>query len=170
MISLKDYLETVDYRVCEGSEYMWSCFGEHAWRFNAMDADGNNWSVEAIFDTRTQEVYEIAACDYARRLAYRWQSPEFAQAHADEAAEKLVRVDQAWDDVDFINLEVESDILEKAQSIVLNKKVDTRIQVPVELPDETMFSLMKLAHEQDITLNQLFENILRDEIERVRAS
>lgn len=29
-----------------------------------------------------------------------------------------------------------------------------------------MFELMKLAHEQDITLNQLVENVLREAIEQ----
>lgn len=29
---------------------------------------------------------------------------------------------------------------------------------------------MTLAHEQDITLNQLFENVLREEIDRVKLT
>jgi hypothetical protein len=33
------------------------------------------------------------------------------------------------------------------------------------LEDDEMFQLMKMAHEQDITLNQLVENLLRRVIE-----
>ena len=37
--------------------------------------------------------------------------------------------------------------------------------VEIDVDDETLFKVMKMAHEQDITLNQLVENILREEIE-----
>jgi hypothetical protein len=37
----------------------------------------------------------------------------------------------------------------------------------LELDEETLFGLMKMAHEQDITLNQLVENIVRAEIDRL---
>jgi hypothetical protein len=35
------------------------------------------------------------------------------------------------------------------------------VQVPVELPEEDLNKLMKMAHEQDITLNHLIENIIK---------
>jgi predicted HicB family RNase H-like nuclease len=38
------------------------------------------------------------------------------------------------------------------------------VSVPLELEDDKMFELMRMAHEQDITLNQLVENILRNMI------
>jgi len=33
------------------------------------------------------------------------------------------------------------------------------------LPDDSAYALMKLAHEQDITFNQLIEKVLRDAID-----
>jgi predicted DNA-binding ribbon-helix-helix protein len=44
---------------------------------------------------------------------------------------------------------------------------DSRVDVPIELTDEQWYSLMKIAHERDITLNQLVEQILTLEIERI---
>ena len=44
---------------------------------------------------------------------------------------------------------------------------DNRVDVPIELTDEQWYSLMKMAHERDITLNQLVEQILTLEIERI---
>ena len=38
---------------------------------------------------------------------------------------------------------------------------DNRVIVEIELEDELLYRLMIMAHEQDITLNQLVENILR---------
>lgn len=43
---------------------------------------------------------------------------------------------------------------------------DDREVVEVNLPDDVLFTLMLQAHEQDITLNQHVNNILRQELER----
>jgi predicted DNA-binding ribbon-helix-helix protein len=42
---------------------------------------------------------------------------------------------------------------------------DNRTTVEVELDDHEWYELMKMAHERDITLNQLVEQILRDFIQ-----
>jgi predicted DNA-binding ribbon-helix-helix protein len=44
---------------------------------------------------------------------------------------------------------------------------DSRVDVPIELTDEQWYSLMKIAHERDITLNQLVDEILTLEINRL---
>jgi predicted DNA-binding ribbon-helix-helix protein len=44
---------------------------------------------------------------------------------------------------------------------------DNRVDVPIELGDEEWYSLMKMAHERDSTLNQLVEEILTLEINRL---
>jgi len=41
--------------------------------------------------------------------------------------------------------------------------------IELELEKELLFDLMFLAHERDITLNQLVENILREYIEKTKA-
>jgi predicted HicB family RNase H-like nuclease len=40
--------------------------------------------------------------------------------------------------------------------------MDNRETIDLELEHEELFQLMTMAHEQDITLNQLVENILRE--------
>jgi len=44
---------------------------------------------------------------------------------------------------------------------------DNRVDVPIELTDDDWYTLMKMAHERDITLNQLVEEILTLEINRI---
>jgi hypothetical protein len=39
---------------------------------------------------------------------------------------------------------------------------DTRIQVPVELDNDTLLKLTMEAHKRDITLNKMIEEILRE--------
>lgn len=43
---------------------------------------------------------------------------------------------------------------------------DNRVSIEIDLEQELLYKLMLLAHEQDITLNQLVENILREYIEK----
>ena len=46
-------------------------------------------------------------------------------------------------------------------------ETDNRVDVEIALTDEEWYTLMKIAHEQDITLNQLVERILTAEINRI---
>ena len=42
------------------------------------------------------------------------------------------------------------------------------VDVPIDLTDEEFLSIARMAHERDITLNQLAEEVLREEIERAK--
>jgi hypothetical protein len=39
-------------------------------------------------------------------------------------------------------------------------------EVEINLPDDVLFELMLMAHERDITLNQLCNEILREQLDR----
>jgi hypothetical protein len=168
MITIKDFMETVDYRITEGSDYCWDCYGENAYSLDYWNQDQDGHTVSIIIDTRTHEVYEACAYDYKRGRAYRLINPLYKEAHDSEGNERGVEINQAWDDVNFVELDVDEDFLEKARAIVADEEYDTRVQVPVELADDVLFALMKQAHEQDITLNQHMENVLRDAIDLVK--
>jgi hypothetical protein len=165
MITIKDFMETVNYRVTEGSDYCWNCYGENAYRLDYWNQDHEGHTVSIVFDTRTHEVYEANAYDYKRERAYRLINPAYKQAHNDEADDRGVLGNQAWDDVNYIDLETEEDFLDKAHAIITNKDYDTRVQIPLTLPDDQLFELMKLAHERDVTLNQMVEALLKDAID-----
>ena len=74
-------------------------------------------------------------------------------------------MDQAWDDVKFIDLEVDEDWLEKAGAIVRGEDYDERVNISVEFSEEELLFHMRLAHQWDITFNQYLEKILRVAIE-----
>ena len=46
-------------------------------------------------------------------------------------------------------------------------ETDNRVDVELELTDAEWFTLMKMAHDEDITLNQLVERVLAAEIDRI---
>jgi len=45
------------------------------------------------------------------------------------------------------------------------EKLDGRSEIEIDLHREELYQLMLMAHEQDITLNQLVENILQAKID-----
>lgn len=167
MITLKDFLEVVNYRVTEGSEYLWEAFGRQAYSLSSWNGDQDGYSFNIVFDTVTQTVFIVEACDYKNDRAYRRINPDWMENFKGNALdeEHSEYVDQAWDDVNFVDLESDDDWLIKARAIVAGKDYDERVSIPLDLPKDELFELMRLAHERDLTLNELVEEALRSAIE-----
>lgn len=161
-MNLKNFFEAVNYRITEGGEYCWKCFGPNAYTLDSHSLE--EYSVHILFDTQNQIVYQVELADYRKNIAYRWTNPYFRQRYVDEAKINDVDPMQAWDEVNFIDVEFEDEILDKIFAVVNNRPYDTRVKVPIDLPDATLYQLMLMAHEQDITLNQLTNNILREQL------
>lgn len=159
MITLKEWMEIVDYRITEGGDY--NLFSPNAYALTSWNGDQNGYSLEIIFDQLTQEVYCVEACDYKHQRAYRLFNPDHVGVDTNK---------EAWDDVDWITLEVDDDWMQKALSIVAGEEYDTRVSVPLDLDDDLVFSMMKMAHERDITFNELVEDLLQQAIEERRLS
>ena len=171
MITIKQFMEAVNYKITEGGEYGWSCYGPNTHSlssWNGVHGEGG-WSIDMVFDTQTQEVYEASVCDYTNIRAYRIINPNFVESHEKEAEMRGVNLKEAWDETDYIDLEVDNDWLEKAQAIVLGKDYDDRVQIEVEFNDEELLRYMKAAHALDITFNEFVQNALKSIIEHRRA-
>lgn len=162
MITMKEFLEAIDYRITEGSPYCWNSFGPDArW----LDGTSDHYSASIIFDSKTQEVYRAEVCDNINDRAYRLTNPAYAEAVKQEAKERGVDDLLAWDEVKWTELETAEDWIEKATAIRDGQEYDTRVSIPLDLPDDMIFQLMCQAHEQDITFNQLMEQVLRKAID-----
>jgi len=167
MITIKDFMECVQYRISGGDEYQWDCYGPNARSLDSETEDGMGGftsTIYIIFDTETQFVYEMQAWDYDANRAYRWIHPAFIEAHAAEAIDRDIDFNQSIDDQKFIDLEVVEDILEKATAIVDGVEYDNRVMVELTLDDAEMLQLMSYAHEKDMTLNQFVEYILQQKV------
>lgn len=167
MITLQQFMETVNYRITEGCDYGWECYGPNSHMlssWNGIHGKGG-WSANIVFSTKSQKVYEVEICDYTNDRAYRMINPKYKHKHDAESADRGGLGNQAWDEVDYIDLDVEEDWLEKAEAIVSGIEYDTRVQMPVEFSDDELLKYMKLAHERDMTFNQLVEEALRFAIE-----
>jgi len=154
MITLKQFMEIVSYRICEGSA--WNGFAPGAYSLDYWNGDQDGHSLCIIFNTKDQTVYSVQVCDYKNNRAYRFTHPD----HRTDLDK------EAWDDVNWCDLDVEDDWLEKAQAIMEERDYDTRVQIPLELGEDELFRLMTMAHERDITLNQLVTEIIQQVIDR----
>ena len=169
MITMRDFMETVNYRITEGSEYGWTCYGPDAYQLDSWDGDNDQGhSIGIVFDTVTQVVYEMDAHDYKNSRAYRWINPDFKKNYEGEVEKRLIDHDEAWDDVKYIDLETTEDMLNKAQAIVDGLDYDTRVSIPIELPENELLVLFKMAHESDMTFNDFVEDVLTKELERLK--
>lgn len=151
MLTLKEFMELVDYKITEGGDY-WpegGFEGRQLYSLSAWNGDHNGWSFNIGFDPKDdQRVYIVEVCDYKHDRAYR-------------LVDSSLTVDkEAYDGVNYIDLEEDDDFIQKALAIKAGEDYDTRVDVPLTLPDNELFELMKMAHERDITLNQLVEEVL----------
>lgn len=102
-MDIDEFLEFIDYKITDGSPYMWDCFGKNARCVSYEEEDNCNFTVSAIFDTKTKFVYNLEVCDYNTRICYRWISSTYKDAYYSEAKQRGVDPNQAYDDVDFID-------------------------------------------------------------------
>jgi hypothetical protein len=171
MITIKEWMELTDYKITEGSDYGWGCYGPNSYTLDSWNGvhGAGGYSFSITFSTKSQKVYEVSMCDYTNDRAYRMINTKFQEKHRKEAEARGVNLNEAWDDVDYIELDVLDDFIQKALAIRAGESYDTRVQVQVDFSDEDLLQYMKIAHERDITFNELVEDALRHAIEEVEA-
>ena len=123
MITMKDFFEVTRYQITSGGRYMWECFGPHAYNLESWSGDTDGWAVDMVFDREHQTVYQVGVYDFATDQAYRWINPEYADAHLAEALKREINPNEAWDDVDFIDVETTEDWVKIAKEIVQDQDV-----------------------------------------------
>jgi hypothetical protein len=162
MITLKEWMEVCNYKITEGGDYGWGCYGSNVHTLDSWNQDQDGYSFWIAFDTKDETVYEVQVHDYKRSRAYRLINPDFVKKHRKESKRRGVGKDMAWDDVDYVDLETNDDWIEKGLAIRDGVDYDDRISVPVEFTDEELLTYMKIAHDRDITFNQFVEEALRE--------
>ena len=159
MITLKEWMEIVDYQITEGSIY--NLYSPNAYALSSWNGEHDGHSMEIIFDNKTHVVYCVEACDFKNDRAYRMVNPDYKEVDIHT---------QAWDDTEWIDLDVDDDFIQKALAIKAGEDYDTRVIVPIDIPDADLLVYMKIAHERDITFNELVTIALEEAIEEYRIN
>ncbi len=97
-ITLRRFFEAIKFKINSGGDYCWNCYGKDAF---ALDCIKENGTISIIYDTKNQVVYELSVCDYIKNEAYKWINPTFIKKYKKEMQERKIRVDQAWDEVNY---------------------------------------------------------------------
>ena len=155
--------EALDHKITGGSEYGWNCWPNARW----LDYESDYAHASVVFNSETQEIYTAEVNDKADKYKpYRWLNPTYKEDMYREARSRRIEANRAWDNVMWTDLEVQEDWLDKARAIMRGEEFDERIEVPLDLDDDTLMKLFMMAHERDITLNEMVEIILREVIGR----
>ena len=160
MITLKDYMECISYRITESSEYLWNCYGPNAYSLDSGSSYGEN-TVSVVFDKITQEIYQMEAWDFANRRSYRWINPNYIDAIKAESKKRNINFEQSIDNEKFIDIDSDKDMIEKATAIANGEEYDTRVILELNFENDELFRIMKMAHEMDLSLNKYIEYILK---------
>jgi len=169
MITMKEWMELVDYKITEGGDYGWQCYGPNAYcldSWNGVHGKGG-YSFSIVFSTKTQKVYEVSVCDYTNDRAYRMIAEDKQKKHTKEAKELAVDLNQAWDDVDYVDLEIDDDFIQKCLAIRAGEDYDTSVSVPIDLPDDLLLFAFKSAHSENMTFNDWMNKMLKEFIDKV---
>jgi hypothetical protein len=171
-MKLSQVNEILDHKIIDGSEYQWNCWPNA--RF--LDYETEYCHVSVVFNYKTQEIYQAEVTVKpdewfpSEIKPYRWLDPRFKDAMVAEAEERKTDHTQAWDNVKWVDLETEEDWLNKAEAISIGTGFDERIEVPLELDQDTITRLALEAHKRDITLNNMVEIILQAAIDQHKVN
>jgi hypothetical protein len=170
-MKLSEVNQAMDHKITSGSEYQWNCYPDGRY----LDYESDFAHVSVIYSTDDQTVYQ-AEISVKReswdedKKPYRWLNPDYKDALYKESEKRKTHLDIAWDDVKWVDLEMEEDFLEKATAIFNGKEFDARVKVEFDLDDRSILQLATEAHKRDITLNKMIEIILQEVIDRHRVN
>jgi len=163
MISMKEWMELVDYKITEGADYGWTCYGPNAYQLSSWNGlhDKGGWSFNIVFSTKTQKVYEVEVCDYTNSRAYRMIVENKREKHRKEALSRNINLNEAWDNVEYVDLEVDDDFIQKCLAIKEGREYSTDVSVPLDLPDDLLMFAFKCAHAENMTFNDWMNKMLK---------
>jgi len=171
MITMKEWMELVDYKITEGGDYSWRCYGPNAYQLSSWNGihGAGGYSFNIVFSTKTQKVYEVSVCDYTNNRAYRMIALDKQEKYRKEAKRNFTNLNEAWDNVDYVDLEVDDDFISKCLAIKAGEDYSTDISVPLDLPDDLLMFAFKAAHAENITFNDWMNKMLKSFIDKVKA-
>jgi hypothetical protein len=106
----------------------------------------------------------VESCDYKNQRAYRFINPQWRDNYLDYGKTQIgEHLNQAWDDVYYTDVDSSESWIEVAGEIT-GKIPPKLVDVEVDLEDSTILELALMAHRSNITLNELINNVLRQEM------
>jgi len=113
MPKIEDFMKAINYEINDGANFGWSCYGEFAFTLNSNRKNG---CAQIIYDSNNQRIYEISCCNYKNKNCFRWINPRYKKKHIEESESRGFRFEQAWDNVDYIEVD-EKKIIKECKKV-----------------------------------------------------
>jgi hypothetical protein len=189
-ITIKEFIELIDFQIHGSDEHMWQCFGENAWYLdhndpNTDDVSKKRYSLHIIYDINTQFVYTMEVWDYQRNTILKWIHPDYINDYDQECCSRGVSNKDRFDPHEVFHFIPSSRKIMKIADFVINnidytvgypelanpnhklEKDNSTVEVEVELEEPLWLELSMMAHERDITLNSLVNELLTNYIKEI---
>jgi len=163
-MSLHDFFTLFDYKVTEGSDFCWNCFGPNS-RF--IELKYNDIGGCVVFSKLNQEIFQAEVYDEAKNIAYRWMPPQAKIDYFAECEKRNVPKMEAWDGCEFVNVDSVSEFSGIVKSLIEGKDPEDDLEVELDLPHNVIVFLALEAHKRNITLNEMINIVLRDMLTKI---
>lgn len=161
---MEAFTKAIDFKITDGSEFLWKCFGPNA-RF--LDSSDDHFHVSAVFDTQTQQIYEISISEtYEGELRYRWIDLEYLDAYKEEATQRNIKWDEFGEDLNWHMTDDFDDIIDKVAKIPKGEEYDPRVVLTLDLDDDVKEMLETAAALRGISIDQFVELALKEVIKK----
>lgn len=164
------FSEIMDHCADNSFIHQWDIF--YGYAYNISRCDDGKYYVDVTYDYRDGRILVAEVSDYINKRAYRWVEPSFKEEYNEWQSEHGFSNFSEAVDIDgnkYIELSSDEKFCKLAKAIINGEEYDDRETIELEIHDSELLALMKLAHEKDITLNQLVTEILENEISKFTA-
>ena len=165
-MQLSDIIQSAKYKIVDGSEYLWNCFGNNTriLDFSGFESEQNS-GVSCMFDSKTQQVYEVNIYTNNDKW-YRWIDEEYIEKYKEECASRNISFSISSDDSTWVDLDNIQDVYRKVEQVIETGNCDNEVTIEIDIENDLLLKLSLMAHKRNITLNDLFKEILEDAVNR----
>lgn len=139
----QQFLDAIDYRIAVGGTFD----NSRNVRFITTNIVGNVCAT-MLFDKIDKHPLFVGLIDFNHNRAYSYIDALYEGGLPPEI-----------DNIDCIDIEFD-DIIEKIRGAIVDGYYDPRIKITIELPEDQITKMAIEAHQRDITLNQLMNEVM----------
>lgn len=164
--TMQDFMKLTNYRINEGNEYGWPCFGSNPFILESWNGQQNGYSFTVVYDTIDNYIYQLSACDFKNSVAFQWTDPAYVGAYKDECMARKEYPAYAWDTVQYQEIIQVSAFFVLAEEIIERHLGEDSISQNVsyvveDIPKELLYQIRAIAKERGITPNRLISETLQ---------
>lgn len=100
MVTIKKFIKSINFKIDEGCEYLWECYGPDCRQLGWTKPD-RSATAGIVYDNKSHVVYEMSVWDNKNEEVWRWIRPGFRRAHDRECLSRGFIAKRAIDSVGF---------------------------------------------------------------------